>query len=62
MLTTLLSYLSHSQIWAIQLGTAVQVGGRTNRASEEFKSELSEILDRVPESLSSDSNLASESS
>ncbi|GMH32771.1 hypothetical protein BSKO_00605 [Bryopsis sp. KO-2023] len=49
MLTTLLSYLSHSQVWALQVGRDVHVGGKTNRATVEFEDELSTVIDRVPE-------------
>ncbi|KAJ6716718.1 CYTOCHROME C BIOGENESIS PROTEIN CCS1 CHLOROPLASTIC [Salix koriyanagi] len=49
MLTTCLSYLSHSQIWALQDGTAVTVGGKTNRAKGEFQYEINLLLDKVPE-------------
>ncbi|KAH8497690.1 hypothetical protein H0E87_016823 [Populus deltoides] len=80
MLTTCLSYLSHSQliasfcvhfvsysgkskIWALQDGTAVIVGGKTNRAKAEFQYEIDFLLDKVPEivesSLSKQSDVAS---
>ncbi|KAJ6906065.1 hypothetical protein NC652_023726 [Populus alba x Populus x berolinensis] len=80
MLTTCLSYLSHSQlianvcvhfvsysgkskIWALQDGTAVIVGGKTNRAKAEFQYEINLLLDKVPEivesSLSKQSDVAS---
>ncbi|OMO73802.1 hypothetical protein CCACVL1_17137 [Corchorus capsularis] len=49
MLTTCISYLSHSQIWALQDGTTVFVGGKTNRAKGEFPDEMNRLLDRVPE-------------
>ncbi|XVF01429.1 hypothetical protein REPUB_Repub04eG0088400 [Reevesia pubescens] len=49
MLTTCISYLSHSQIWALQDGTTVIVGGKTNRAKAEFPDEMNRLLDRVPE-------------
>ncbi|CAM8997570.1 unnamed protein product [Rhodiola kirilowii] len=49
MLTTCISYLSHAQIWALQDGTTVVVGGKTNRAKYEFPEEMDELLDRVPE-------------
>lgn len=49
MLTTCISFLSHSQIWAIQDGTVVIVGGKTNRAKVEFPEEIDSLLDRVPE-------------
>ncbi|GAV67110.1 ResB domain-containing protein [Cephalotus follicularis] len=49
MLTTCISYLSHSQIWAIQDGTAVIVGGKTNRAKADFPDDMNRLLDKVPE-------------
>uniref|UniRef100_A0A1J3CK25 Cytochrome c biogenesis protein CCS1, chloroplastic n=1 Tax=Noccaea caerulescens TaxID=107243 RepID=A0A1J3CK25_NOCCA len=49
MLTTCISYLSHSQIWALQNGTALVVGGRTNRAKNEFPDDMNRLLDQVPE-------------
>lgn len=49
MLTTCISYLSHAQIWALQDGTTVVVGGKTNRAKADFPDELNHLLDCVPE-------------
>ena len=85
MLTTCISYLSHSQvtvtisikhlvvyhfvplafiqlqplmlfcvkhdmkIWALQNGTTLMVGGRTNRAKNEFPDDMNRLLDQVPE-------------
>ncbi|KAF3435625.1 hypothetical protein FNV43_RR22716 [Rhamnella rubrinervis] len=49
MLTTCISYLSHSQIWALQDGTAVIVGGKTNRAKAEFPDEMDHLLNQIPE-------------
>ncbi|XP_031128465.1 cytochrome c biogenesis protein CCS1, chloroplastic-like [Ipomoea triloba] len=49
MLTTCISFLSHSQIWALQDGTMVVVGGKTNRAKGEFPDSISSLLDQVPE-------------
>lgn len=49
MLTTCISYFSHSQIWALQDGTTVVVGGKTNRAKLEFPQEMNHLLDKVPE-------------
>ena len=49
MITTLVSYLSHSQIWALQEEALLHVGGRTNRATLAFAGELSNILDQVPD-------------
>lgn len=60
MITTLVSYLSHSQIWALQEETMLHVGGRTNRATIAFAGELSTILDSVPDRGSNQSNISSE--
>eukprot|EP00898_Chlorokybus_atmophyticus_P008236 jgi/Chlat1/8413/Chrsp80S07836 len=49
MLTTFLSYLSHSQVWALQQGSSVHVGGKTNRATLAFRNEMSDMFDEVPE-------------
>ncbi|PKU65808.1 cytochrome c biogenesis protein CCS1, chloroplastic isoform X1 [Dendrobium catenatum] len=54
MLTTCISYLSHSQIWALQDGTTVVVGGKTNRAKLEFPDEMNCLLDKVPELVDAD--------
>ncbi|XLU92623.1 hypothetical protein S245_006975, partial [Arachis hypogaea] len=56
MLTTCISYLSHSQIWAIQDGTSVIIGGKTNRAKMEFPEEMNRLLDKVPEIVESSSS------
>lgn len=50
-ITTVVSYLSHSQVWAVQAGSGVMVGGTTNRAKIFFEQELGEILGSVPEVL-----------
>jgi cytochrome c biogenesis protein len=52
MLTTCISYLSHSQIWALQDGSTVVIGGKTNRAKLEFSEEMNRLLDKVPELIS----------
>ena len=49
MVTTLVSYLSHSQVWAVQDGKYVFVTGRSNRAKIGFGKEMDEVLDEVPE-------------
>ncbi|KAM1650437.1 hypothetical protein ACFXTH_002965 [Malus domestica] len=61
MLTTCISFLSHSQIWALQDGTAVIVGGKTNRAKGEFPEEMNRLLDRVPELVNSSLSRQSDS-
>ncbi|KAK2435535.1 cytochrome c biogenesis protein CCS1, chloroplastic [Trifolium repens] len=55
MLTTCISYLSHSQIWALQDGTSVVIGGKTNRAKLEFPDEMNLLLDKIPEIVESSS-------
>ncbi|CAM6106751.1 unnamed protein product [Calypogeia fissa] len=49
MLTTCISYLSHSQVWALQNGTSLLVGGKSNRGKADFETQLNTILDLVPE-------------
>lgn len=50
MLGVILSYFSHSQIWALQTEKdGFYVGGRTNRAQVAFEREMMEILDRLGE-------------
>jgi cytochrome c biogenesis protein len=51
MVTSFLSLLSHSQVWAVgeESSGLLHVGGRSNRAKEEFKTELDEVLSEVPE-------------
>lgn len=45
MLGVIMSYVSHSQIWALQKDGRFYVGGRTNRAQVAFEREVVEILD-----------------
>ena len=49
MLSVMMSYLSHSQIWALQKDGKLYVGGRTNRAQVTFEREVVEILDKLAE-------------
>ena len=51
MITTLISYLSHSQAWAVQEGRYIYVSGRSNRAVMGFEKELDQVLEMVPEQL-----------
>jgi cytochrome c biogenesis protein len=50
MLSVLMSYLSHSQIWALEKDGKLYVGGRTNRAQVTFEREVVEILDKLADS------------
>lgn len=45
MLGVIMSYVSHSQIWALQKDGRFYVGGRTNRAQVAFEREMVEILE-----------------
>ncbi len=47
MLGVIMSYVSHSQVWALQKGDHFYVGGRTNRAQVAFEREVIEILDQL---------------
>lgn len=47
MLGVIMSYVSHSQIWALQKDSHFYVGGRTNRAQVAFEREVLEILDQL---------------
>jgi len=49
MLGVLMSYVSHSQIWALQKDGRFYVGGRTNRAQVAFEREVIEVLDHLQE-------------
>ena len=51
MITTIVSYLSHSQIWALQDGGWLHVGGKTNRATITFANEMDDMLNEVPEQI-----------
>lgn len=39
----------YHQVWALQDGTTVFIGGKTNRAKAEFPEEMNRLLDCVPE-------------
>ncbi len=47
MLGVIMSYVSHSQVWALEQGGTVYVGGRTNRAQVAFERELLALLEGV---------------
>ena len=49
-----LSFFNH-KIWALQDGTTVVIGGKTNRAKLEFPDEMDQLLDHVPEVVESSS-------
>jgi len=47
MIGVVMSYVSHSQVWALQADGKIFVGGRTNRAQVSFEKELLSVLDSV---------------
>jgi len=47
MLGVMMSYVSHSQIWALEKDVRFYVGGRTNRAQVGFEREIIEILEQL---------------
>ncbi|MDB9308528.1 cytochrome c biogenesis protein [Aphanizomenon sp. CS-733/32] len=47
MLGVVMSYFSHSQIWALQKGKTLYIGGKTNRAQVAFEQEILAILDQL---------------
>ena len=47
MIGVVMSYISHSQVWALETDGVLYVGGRTNRAQVSFERELLSILDEV---------------
>ena len=47
MLGVVMSYFSHSQIWALQQGETLYIGGKTNRAQVAFEQEILAILDQL---------------
>jgi cytochrome c biogenesis protein len=43
-ISTLLSYLTYSQIWILQFSDQILVGGNTNRAKFEFELEFANFI------------------
>ncbi|MCT7970086.1 cytochrome c biogenesis protein [Laspinema sp. D1] len=54
MLGVMMSYVSHSQVWALEQDGELYVGGKTNRAQVTFEREVIEILDSLEEKPSPD--------
>ncbi|MGL5081800.1 MAG: cytochrome c biogenesis protein [Microcoleaceae cyanobacterium] len=50
MISVMMSYVSHSQIWALQTSDRLYIGGKTNRAKVTFEREVVAILDDLEES------------
>jgi len=47
MVGVVMSYISHSQVWALETDGVLYVGGRTNRAQVSFERELLSVLDNI---------------
>ncbi len=47
MLGVVMSYVSHSQIWAVQEGDRFYLGGKTNRAQVGFEREILEVIAEI---------------
>ncbi len=47
MVGVLMSYVSHSQVWALEDAGTLYVGGRTNRAQVIFERELLKVLEEI---------------
>jgi cytochrome c biogenesis protein len=50
MVGVIMSYVSHSQVWALVENGVLYVGGRTNRAQVTFERELLALLNALPQS------------
>jgi len=50
------------KIWALQNGTALVVGGKTNRAKNQFPDDMNRLLDQVPELIKKNTSVVSEQS
>ncbi|WP_204106110.1 MULTISPECIES: cytochrome c biogenesis protein [Spirulina sp. CCY15215] len=50
MIGVVMSYFSHSQIWALQEGDRFYLGGKTNRAKVTFEREIIAILEQIQSS------------
>ncbi|MGB3200142.1 MAG: cytochrome c biogenesis protein [Nodosilinea sp.] len=51
MLGVIMSYVSHSQVWALEQDGTIYIGGRTNRAQVTFERELLALLAELSEDL-----------
>ncbi len=50
MVGVMMSYLSHSQIWALETEANFYLGGKTNRAQVSFEREMLTLIDRLQQS------------
>ena len=49
MIGVVMSYFSHSQIWALEQGGSFYFGAKTNRAQVSFEREMLEVIDNLSE-------------
>jgi cytochrome c biogenesis protein len=47
MMGVVMSYFSHSQIWALQSGDRFYIGGKTNRAQVSFEREIIDTIEML---------------
>jgi cytochrome c biogenesis protein len=47
MISVLMSYVSHSQIWALKSGDRLYIGAKTNRAKVAFEREVLTLIDEI---------------
>jgi len=57
MVGVMMSYVSHSQLWALQIDKQLYLGGKTNRAQVTFEREFLEILQQLPSASHSQSGV-----
>lgn len=50
MIGVVMSYVSHSQIWALQTKNSIYIGGKTNRALVTFEREIIALLEQIKQS------------
>ena len=53
MIGVVMSYFSHSQIWALEQGNSFYFGAKTNRAQVSFEREMLEVIDNLSEEIES---------
>ena len=49
MLGVSMSYVSHAQVWALQVGDRLYLGGKSNRAQVTFEREILTLLEALPQ-------------
>ena len=54
MIGVVMSYFSHSQVWALEQDNSFFFGAKTNRAQVSFEREMLEVIDSLEETKSTD--------